>query len=411
MQGPHFEPWFILASRPSTATDEQSAGRKARYALGLTFIMMQCIVWICASVTTQYLYGGQGFHSPFLMTFAGVGMLAIFLPVRLLAVRIGIAPKLLKSTEDADPAVNNGVGNSHDEKLAQATSYHQVFDAVASERRELSHPTTFWNHRKHALAALHIAPAMFFADWCFNHGLAYTSVASSTVLVSTSCVFVFLFAVLVRVEAFHTVKLAGVLLAVAGTVLTTMGDIAVSEESSGVDAERHVLTGDLFSLMAAIGYAFYTVQVRVLCPQNEDLYSMQLLLGYVGVVATIPLLPVACYALTQVTFTPKIAAVLVVKGLLDFVITDYLLFRSVILTNATTASVGLGLTIPLAFLVDWVLGKGNATTIQSLLGPVAIAIAFLIVNLTGNSIDEREQNIHDTNTPSTENPQSAGVFA
>jgi solute carrier family 35 protein F5 len=81
------------------------------------------------------------------------------------------------------------------------------------------------------------------------------------------------------------------------------------------------------------------------------------------------------------------------------------------LTNATTASVGLGLTIPLAFLVDWVLGKGNATTIQSLLGPVAIAIAFLIVNLTGNSIDEREQNIHDTNTPSTENPQSAGVFA
>ena len=111
---------------------------------------------------------------------------------------------------------------------------------------------------------------------------------------------------------------------------------------------------------------------------------MQLLLGYVGLVCVIPLFPFALYALlTEVNVTWKIFFVLVGKGCLDFVITDYLLFRSVILTSATVASVGLGLTIPLAFLVDFVMGKLVNLSVSSVFGALSVATGFLIVNLGG----------------------------
>ena len=190
----------------------------------------------------------------------------------------------------------------------------------------------------------------------------------------------FLFAVFVKVEKFSFARLLGVILAVLGTTLTALND-ASNEDEAG---DRQSLLGDLYSLIAAIGYATYTVQARVLCPQDEDLYSMQILLGYVGLCCSIPLLPVAIFSLNSVKLSWSVIGVLACKGMLDFVITDYLLLRSVVLTNATVASVGLGLTIPLAFLVDWAMGKLDSFSPASLLGALAVAAGFLIVNLTGH---------------------------
>jgi len=226
------------------------------------------------------------------------------------------------------------------------------------------------------------------------------------VLVSTSCVFVFLFAVVIRVERFRWAKLAGVLLAYIGTALTTMNDLSNDDP----DDNSNVLLGDILSLLAAVGYAVYTVQARVICPQDEELMSMQLLLGYVGIICVVPLLPIAIYSATQVNITWQIVGILMGKGLLDFVITDYLLFRSVILTNATVASVGLGLTIPLAFLADWILDKLGAVSAASICGAVAIALGFLIVNLTGeNDNEEHKEPLVEGESSEEKANEEAGV--
>jgi hypothetical protein len=63
-----------------------------------------------------------------------------------------------------------------------------------------------WNHKKHMLAALQIAPAMFIADYCFNCALRHTSVTSTTVIVSSQNVVVFMLAVLTRIEGFCWVR-------------------------------------------------------------------------------------------------------------------------------------------------------------------------------------------------------------
>ena len=57
---------------------------RSRYALGLFFIILQCIVWIAAAVITQYVYEENDDASPFLMTYIGMSLMApIFLPIEL----------------------------------------------------------------------------------------------------------------------------------------------------------------------------------------------------------------------------------------------------------------------------------------------------------------------------------------
>ena len=70
---------------------------------------------------------------------------------------------------------------------------------------------------------------------------------------------------------------------------------------------------------------------------------------------------------------------LVLKGLFDNVLSDYLWARSIVLTSATVATVGLGLTIPLAFLSDWFISDITPST-QGVFGALSVLIGFILVN-------------------------------
>ena len=236
---------------------------------------------------------------------------------------------------------------------------------------------------------------MFLSDYAYNRGLQHTTVASCTVLVSTSCIFVLFLSVLLGLEPFRYGKLLGVICAVVGTAMTTLHDAAVQQDLD-VEAEYHqdnsqrdMVYGDVFALMSAVGYAAYSVQARVLCPPDEELYSMPLLLGYVGLIVGIPLLPMAIYKMYDMDpISWPTFWILMAKGLLDFVVTDYLLFRAVTLTNATVANVGLGLTIPIAFVADFII-KGIIFTHLQVAGALTVLAGFILVNWM-NSLDEAE---------------------
>ena len=262
---------------------------------------------------------------------------------------------------------------------------------------------------------------MFLSDYTYNRGLLYTTVASSTVLVSTSCVFVFFLSVLLQVEPFRWLSLAGVLLTVLGTTLTTMHD-ARDQDEEGEDNYDPVLVvkGDMFSLLAAVGYAVYSIQARVLCPEDEELFSMPLLLGYVGAIVAVPMMPMAVFQFWQLEGVDlHLIKMLVIKGLLDFVVTDYLLFRAVILTNATIANVGLGLSIPLAFAADAVV-KSQQFSILQLSGAAIVLFGFVMVNgaedKTENTITLGESGLRaDTDKEPTDTVENLdpnkGIFA
>jgi solute carrier family 35, member F5 len=127
--------------------------------------------------------------------------------------------------------------------------------------------------------------------------------------------------------------------------------------------------------------------IRVLCPHDESSYSMQLLLGYIGLVNGLSLMPVTIYlmfisssSMTMANLTWIVFGYLVAKGMLDNVLSDYLWARAVILTSATVATVGLGLTIPLAFFSDWFMGH-DVVNAQSICGALFVLIGFALVNI------------------------------
>jgi len=254
--------------------------------------------------------------------------------------------------------------------------------------------------------ALIIAPLWFLANVLYNLSLEWTSVSSSTVLSSTGSLFAFFFAVVLKDEKFTVVKFAGICLFVLGSLFTGLSDSDAQTDSCGVpiaaagnltssenaeDDSAAEMTdariwGDVASLLSAVGYGMYTNALRILCPKDEARISMELLFGYIGVLLVIMFGPVAailCNIWPNVFPSPEITWDLLLwvalKGLFDNVLSDYLWARSVVLTSATVASVGVGLTIPMAFLCDFVMGRW-VKNIHSVVGGIAVLIGFLIVN-------------------------------
>lgn len=394
-----------LSSQPLDVLSEANAAdwvmARGRYILGLFFILVQCIVWIVGAVLAQYLYEAQAFSSSFLLTFLGMSLLSLLLPLRLVTNQVGITRAAELSCSDSFDAQLQAATHCSDYVQMARTQTEQLVNQSTVLTEELSaqspvHPATTtttttrttnnkdWDHRKHFFAAVLVAPAMFAADWAFNAALVHTSVASATVLVSTQSVFVLLLAVLCKLETFSWLKLSGVLLTVLGTALT-----ATHDADSSDDPNTTALWGDALAVVAAMAYATYTILVRIVCPQDEHLYSMQLLLGYVGLICLVLLIPVALYLwISVVHVTAIVLLVVVTKGLLDFCITDYCLFRAIVLTNATIATVGLGLTIPMAFATDQLMGKVDHITISGIMGALAVTVGFVVVNVANPDVLE-----------------------
>ena len=200
------------------------------------------------------------------------------------------------------------------------------------------------------------------------------------------------------------------------------------------------LLGDLAGLLSAIGYGAYTVLLRYLCPKDENRMSMQLFFGYIGLLNMMVLLPVALWVIfvssnnnaadnseqgmseqgmssssssafnnprqndteednVHTTLTWTIFLFLILKGLLDNVLSDYLWARAVILTSATVASVGVGLTIPMAFMADWIMGNDTGT--GGIIPAVFVTLGFVFVNIGSDKGGESSSSITNSDIEQT----------
>lgn len=66
-------------------------------------------------------------------------------------------------------------------------------------------------------------------------------------------------------------------------------------------------------------------------------------------------------------------------GLLDNVLSDYLWAKAVILTTTTVATAGLTIQVPLAAVVDSVMG--NAPNVMDYVGAAAVLVGFMGINI------------------------------
>lgn len=140
--------------------------------------------------------------------------------------------------------------------------------------------------RETAILSLEFCMLWFFANYFASACLEYTSVASVTILTSTSSVWTLVFCALFRVEPFSVRKLIGVMASLIGIVLISTVDLSgESDENRGSFPHKtpgQIAIGDSMAFFSAVVYGMYvTVMKRRV--GNEDKVDMRLFFGLVGV--------------------------------------------------------------------------------------------------------------------------------
>ncbi|KAH7883694.1 hypothetical protein F5I97DRAFT_1894873 [Phlebopus sp. FC_14] len=235
----------------------------------------------------------------------------------------------------------------------------------------------------------------FVANWSLNAALAYTSVASATVLSSMSGIFTLGVGRIFRVESLTLIKLCAVLTSFGGVVLVSLSDSSSSQVPVGSSFNTEAINllpviGDILALFSALFYAIYLIFLKVQI-KEESRIDMQLFFGFVGLFNILLLWPAGIllhlFGVEKLEFPSTNAAVLAI--LVNMFITlssDYLYVIAMLKTTPLVVTIGLSLTIPLAVLGDFFLSK--PATVQVMLGAVLVTIGFIVVGLQNAKVAE-----------------------
>lgn len=139
--------------------------------------------------------------------------------------------------------------------------------------------------RETAWLSLEFCILWFLANYFVAACLEYTTVASSTILTSTSSIFTLLFGTIFRVEKFTLRKLLGVLASLAGIVLISTIDLSGSNDKNRGSfphkSAGEIALGDGMALVSAVLYGIYAVMMKKRIG-DERRISMPLFFGLVG---------------------------------------------------------------------------------------------------------------------------------
>ncbi|CDY34916.1 BnaA01g32470D [Brassica napus] len=324
------------------------SGEVWRWVLGLTYILAVATIWIASSFVVQSVVDAG--VSPFLITFICNSLFVVYLPIF----------EISRYLEDSYGSSILFWRNKRSHLLELAESEKTVLlgqDVVISDASEVSRVVVRedangldekgrWTRMRVAKVSLLICPFWFLAQLTFNLSLKYTTVTSNTILSSASSLFTFLVSLLFLGERFTWLKLFSVLLCMSGTIILPDDD-----ERSGS-------------------------------------FSMAQLLGFLGLFNFFIFLPAAIIlnftkrerfnALTLEQF-----GLVVGKGLLDNVLSDYLWAKAVLLTTTTVATAGLTIQVPLAAIVDSL--SGNKPSFTDYIGAAAVMVGFAGINIPSES--------------------------
>lgn len=370
-----------------------------RWVLGLTYIVAVSSIWIAASFVVQSVVDAG--VSPFLVTYICNSLFVIFIPL----VEIG---RYLEDKYGSILFWRNSIGSSLWESeeivLLQGSGAEvelrdfngeDVFlgTVVDGRVRQGIDEKGRWTRARLAKVSLVICPFWFLAQLAFNISLKYTTVTSNTILSSSSSLFTFLVALLFLGEKFTWIKLSSVLLCMGGTIIVSLGD----SKTESRDIAPNPALGDILSLLSAAMYAVYITLIRKKLPDDdgrEGHVSMAQFLGFLGLFNLLIFLPIAI-VLDFTKMEPFLAltwkqfGLIVGKGLLDNVLSDYLWAKAVLLTSTTVASAGLSIQVPLAAVVDSV--TGNVPSAMDWVGAAAITVGFAGINIPSDIFSKPEQ--------------------
>ena len=180
---------------------------------------------------------------------------------------------------DMQPLFNDNIETLQLSRVS--TNNSKDSNAVLSVRE------TFW-------LSLEFCLLWFSANYLVAACLEYTSVASFTVLTSTSSIWTLLFGAIFGIELFSVRKFIGVLASLAGIVLISSVDLAGNNDDNRGrfphKSPQQIAVGNAMAFLSAVLYGMYPIVIKSRI-HNEDRVNMPLFFGLIGLLNLIFLWP------------------------------------------------------------------------------------------------------------------------